>query len=270
VMDHLEELVLANGGALPSGSGAGAGAGAGRGQRVLAEPPQDVTKRGEKALFAFAEQLLELRAKAMQLTVPELGLYILQKFVTPQYLLKISKDPVEAAERQENVDELIKAMSKFAGAEGGCLQNGMLGSFLEEAALLSTDDLADAVAGSTEGNVVMLMTIHASKGLEFDVVMLTGLEDGTLPLLRTSDDALGVKPSQDSDEVAEERRLCFVAVTRAKSILFLMTRAQVLRFRPDSKVELSAAKPSRFLKPLAALGKETVANLKWTSPASKK
>jgi superfamily I DNA/RNA helicase len=75
--------------------------------------------------------------------------------------------------------------------------------------------------------------------------------------------------SDDNAEVAEERRLAFVAVTRAKSLLFLMHRQQVVRFQDDggskSALRIQSCKPSRFLSKLSALGKESVVSLKWKS-----
>ena len=293
VLDHLEALVLQGGGILPAGTPKSKRGGGDPEDRSagLAEPPQELNKRAEKALLAFAEQILELRALAhTSASVSDLGLKITQMFVTPQYLLRISKTAAEAQDRQENVGELVKAMQKFSAAaaaaarpaegegegegEGGCVPTGKLAQFLEEAALLSADDNeAEAASASADGDVVYLLTIHASKGLEFDTVFLTGAEEGTLPIVRGPEDAYGTKPSEDSDEVAEERRLAFVAVTRAKTLLFITHRAQVLRFSSASGgapgMRTETAKPSRFLAPLSGLDKTALVQLKWRSPSAK-
>jgi DNA helicase-2/ATP-dependent DNA helicase PcrA len=112
------------------------------------------------------------------------------------------EDSHEAQERLENLAELIAAAADFDAREEGA---GLTG-FLDRAALLSeTDRLRDDVP-------VLLMTLHAAKGLEFESVFLVGLEEGLLPHARslTSDDGL-----------EEERRLCYVGMTRAKERLHL-------------------------------------------------
>lgn len=261
ILSHFEALVSWEGMASEKGSG----------QR-LAEPPQEITKRGEKALGAFAEQILALRVLARTATLPELVAHIKEVFFSTDYIKRNCKTANEAEERLGNIEELLKATQKYAALKGeGCL-DGQLVQFLEEAALLSGDDdeaeAAAAAAADAGIDVVYLMTIHASKGLEFDTVMLTGCEESTLPLLRGPDNG-SVGPDDDNDEVAEERRLAFVAVTRAKSLLFLMHRQQVVRFQDDggskSALRTTTCKPSRFLANLAALGKESVVSLKWKS-----
>ncbi|PIR82873.1 ATP-dependent DNA helicase, partial [Candidatus Kaiserbacteria bacterium CG10_big_fil_rev_8_21_14_0_10_59_10] len=98
---------------------------------------------------------------------------------------------------------------------------------LEEAALQSDqDELAD------EREQVSLMTVHASKGLEFDTVFVTGLEQGLFPSLRESDDR----------DPEEERRLFYVALTRAKSHLFLTYAAGRMKYG-----EREYTSPSEFL-----------------------
>ena len=258
ILSHFESLVSADGMTSENGSG----------QR-LAEPPQEITKRGEKALGAFAEQILALRILARTATLPELVAHIKEVFFSTDYIKRNCKTANEAEERLGNIEELLKATQKYALKGEGCL-DGPLVQFLEEAALLSGDDdeaeAAAAAAADAGIDVVYLMTIHASKGLEFDTVMLTGCEESTLPLLRGPDNG-GIEADDDNAEVAEERRLAFVAVTRAKSLLFLMHRQQVVRFQDEggskSALRTQTCKPSRFLSKLSALGKESVVSLKW-------
>jgi DNA helicase-2/ATP-dependent DNA helicase PcrA len=107
---------------------------------------------------------------------------------------------------------------------------GSLASFLDEVALLTAADDADA------DNSVSLMTIHCAKGLEFPVVFLPGLEEGILPHVRAL---------TDPEELAEERRLCYVAMTRARDLLYLSrARSRMLWGRPQWNT------PSRFLEDL--------------------
>src|SRR5699024_665135 len=91
---------------------------------------------------------------------------------------------------------------------------GNLGDFLEQVSLVAD---ADQIPDVGEGGMVTLMTVHTAKGLEFPIVFVTGLEDGTFPHQRSLADA---------SELAEERRLAYVALTRARERLYL-TRAAV-------------------------------------------
>ncbi len=130
----------------------------------------------------------------------------------------------EAEDRRANLEELLNAAEAFERDEGGDLRG-----FLDRAALVTDQD-----RGPDRAEVVTLMTLHAAKGLEYPVVFLTGLEEGVFPHHRSS----------DSDrELEEERRLCYVGMTRARDRLFL-TRARVRRvYGADGAVRL----PSRFL-----------------------
>jgi len=237
----------------------------------LADPPIELTKRGEKALLSFAEQFLELRSFAINKSLPDLLMRIKSTYFTKAYMERASKSPQEAEDRIENVEELLKAANKYAGEES-CISSGQLRLFLEEAALLSGDDNeAEMAAARGNGEVVYLMTIHASKGLEFDTVFLTGAEEGVLPLLHGPDNG-GSDPEDDTDEVAEERRLAFVAVTRAKSLLFILNRKSSFKFQAADSQGLGGAgmrtvtmKPSRFIEPLLSINKEHVVSLKWKS-----
>jgi DNA helicase-2/ATP-dependent DNA helicase PcrA len=121
----------------------------------------------------------------------------------------------EDRERLENLNELISAGAQFdpaTSAADGSAPAPPLNQFLESVALVSDADMIDPAAG-----VVTLMTLHAAKGLEFSAVSLVGLEESLLPLLRATESDL---------DLEEERRLCFVGMTRAKRRL-LLTRAAV-------------------------------------------
>ncbi|MGI6316108.1 MAG: ATP-dependent helicase [Christensenellales bacterium] len=111
----------------------------------------------------------------------------------------------EAWERLQNINEYLSAVQQFT------IDNpeGTLADFLEHIALQSDLDDLDTTG---EAGAVTLMTVHAAKGLEFDCVFISGLEDGLFPLTR--------RDSSD-EQMEEERRLCYVALTRAKDYLFL-------------------------------------------------
>jgi DNA helicase-2/ATP-dependent DNA helicase PcrA len=126
-------------------------------------------------------------------------------------------------ERLQNVDELVSAAAEYALRES----QGGIDGFLEENALVSDQDaLADA------GGAVVIMTVHAAKGLEFPCVCVAGLEEGLFPLLMRTGDA----------DVEEERRLFYVAVTRAMEELVLLHGQRRMR-----QGQILPSLPSRFL-----------------------
>jgi len=112
----------------------------------------------------------------------------------------------DADRRRENVDELIHTAADFQRAAAANSRE-CLGAFCERVALVTG---ADSTDGRADG--VTLMTLHCAKGLEFGVVFLTGMEDGLLPHQRAA---------LSEDGVSEERRLCYVGMTRAKQKLYL-------------------------------------------------
>ena len=117
-------------------------------------------------------------------------------------LTDVAEEDPTAAGRLENLDELLGAASEFSD----------VGDFLEQVALVSTADLVATPEELAEGfPKVQLMTVHAAKGLEFPVVFLIGMEEGVFPISRALDD-----PSA----LAEERRLAYVGITRAKERLY--------------------------------------------------
>lgn len=131
----------------------------------------------------------------------------------------INDGSAQAEERLENLGVLLSEAATYADIE----------TFLEEAALMSSIDTA------ADGQAVTLMTLHAAKGLEFPVVYMVGMEEGILPHARVSDGALA--------ELEEERRLCYVGMTRARQELHLSYAASRLQFGQRLYHE-----PSRFLR----------------------
>jgi DNA helicase-2/ATP-dependent DNA helicase PcrA len=123
--------------------------------------------------------------------------------------LRASQDPQDET-RVENLAELVAVGREFDESE----PDGSLEAFLERVSLVAdADEIPDGSdAGSADSGVVTLMTLHTAKGLEFPVVFLTGMEDGTFPHVR----ALG-----DNKELEEERRLAYVGITRARERLHL-------------------------------------------------
>ncbi len=162
---------------------------------------------------------------AMQeyLTVTELVGEVLQQSGYREMLKQ--ENTIEAQARLENVDELLSVTREFDQRETG----GGLLEFLSDVTLVAD---ADQQGGAGDG--LVLMTLHSAKGLEFPIVFLPALEEGVFPHSRTFD---------DPDELEEERRLCYVGITRARRELYLSCAAS----RTLYGYSRSNA-PSRFLK----------------------
>jgi DNA helicase-2/ATP-dependent DNA helicase PcrA len=146
------------------------------------------------------------------------------------YLQDLREEHTEEAEgRIENLMELVSAAREYEGRE----PEASLGGFVDRLSLLSE---ADEESGNREANV-WLMTMHAAKGLEFPTVVIAGLEEGLFPHSR----------STDEEDLEEERRLCYVGMTRAKSRLVLTGAARRRVFG-----EYQSSDPSRFLNEIPA------------------
>ncbi len=127
------------------------------------------------------------------------------------YKMSLAADKEKFEERLQNLDELNNNLVRFKEEN----PDGELSDFLEEVALLTDIDNYNA-----DADTVVLMTLHASKGLEFPVVFIPGLEEGVFP---------GMQALYDSSEIEEERRLAYVGITRAKEKLYLLnTRSRMI------------------------------------------
>ena len=169
-----------------------------------------ITPRAAKSAAAFWGLIETLRAaEARGVSQADILEEVLDR---TGYLaeLRRSEDPQDAS-RVENLAELHSVAGAFAADAPG----GTLADFLERVALVADSD--QVPAEGERGGQVTLMTVHTAKGLEFPVVFVTGMEDGTFPHQRS----LG-----DESELEEERRLAYVAITRARERLYL-TRAAV-------------------------------------------
>jgi DNA helicase-2/ATP-dependent DNA helicase PcrA len=152
-------------------------------------------------LLQFCELINDLQARAAEAPPSELVQRVMEKSGYLAELLAAGTD--EAEDRRRNLNELVNAALQYQEEN----EEGSLNDFLASAALASDADSKD-----TEQNRVTLMTLHASKGLEFPVVFLVGMEQGLFPSYRSLDDPAAME---------EERRLCYVGITRAKERLFL-------------------------------------------------
>ncbi|MGQ9512421.1 UvrD-helicase domain-containing protein [Thermodesulfitimonas sp.] len=173
---------------------------------------------------ALGRWLVELRAQALPVT--RLVERVLAETGYERHLL--AERTPEAQARLENIREFLTVTREFDREERGGLPE-----FLSEIALFTEVDRYDP-----ETDAVALMTLHSAKGLEFPVVFLTGMEEGLFPHIRSSGEATAIE---------EERRLCYVGLTRAKERLFL-TRCEMRHLYGG----LQANPPSRFLAEIPA------------------
>ncbi len=183
------------------------------------------------AVGAFIRLIEALRGETANLPLPEVIDHLIEKSGLRQHYLAEK----EGRERLENLDELINAATSFLQEESGTLANPSeadpLASFLAHASL----EAGEHQAGEGQ-DAVQLMTVHAAKGLEFDVVFITGLEHGLFP---------HENATQERDGLEEERRLMYVAVTRARKRLYL-THAQTRMLHGQTRYCV----PSTFLEEL--------------------
>ena len=157
--------------------------------------------RSAKGLLQFFELIHGMRERVHGATPSELIQEVMEQSGYVSELIADGSD--EAEERRRNLQELVNAALQYQEEN----DDGDLEGFLASAALASDADSKDTAADR-----VTLMTLHSSKGLEFPVVCLVGLEQGLFPSYRSLDDPASLE---------EERRLCYVGITRAKERLFL-------------------------------------------------
>jgi DNA helicase-2/ATP-dependent DNA helicase PcrA len=148
----------------------------------------------------FAQMIEDLREFAQTATLKEL---FDELMLQSGYDTSLSGDPETCDERRENLRELSSNLLKYSEEN----PDGDLSGFLEEVALMTDIDNYDESADS-----VVMMTLHASKGLEFPVVFIPGMEEGIFP---------GHQSMYSEEDVEEERRLAYVGITRAKRKLFI-------------------------------------------------
>lgn len=187
--------------------------------QALAQVDQcgDITPKARQALSELHDVLASLREVEADSTVAGLLDSLLRRIGYLQYL---DDGTPQGEARQENVRELLSVAQEYHDA-------GLAG-FLEEVALVSDLDSADF-----DGNAVTLMTLHAAKGLEFPVVFMTGLEESIFPHSRAL---------YDQSEMEEERRLCYVGMTRARQELYMLYASSRLLYGG-----VQHNPPSRFL-----------------------
>lgn len=204
------------------------------------EHANEIPDLGAKAdvLLSFVKLIRDLQSAAGECSASGVIKHVMED---AKYRDFLADGTSEGEERLENVRELISVAKKYDGLEAGM----SLRVFLEEVALISDADQVEE-----KDNSVTLMTIHAAKGLEFSHVFVVGLEEGIFPSSRSL---------LESDQLEEERRLMYVAVTRARERLYLLHAQERLLYG-----EYKSNSPSQFVEDVP----ETLIERNYLSSAS--
>ncbi len=194
---------------------------------IISEPDKypDIIRSSSK-LLDFCGMITELRSKKDSMPIVKLIEKVLN--VTGYLSALELEKTIESQARIENIKEFISVAAEFEKNE----EDASFEGFLENISLVSSIDLYEE-----EQDYVVMMTIHSAKGLEFENVFIIGLEEGLFPSLK------GVSEEQDREDLEEERRLCYVAITRAKKRL-CMSYATCRTIYGKTVYQ----RPSRFIK----------------------
>ena len=189
-----------------------------------------MTSRASNAVLGFLELIDELSLACSELELAEKAEHIVNHTGLIQHHEKEGGEKARA--RIENLEELVTAANNFddpdIDEDFDLKSNAFLSAFLDKAAL----DAGETQADESE-DAVQLMTLHSAKGLEFHLVFLAGMEEGLFPHKMSMDNIAGLE---------EERRLCYVGITRARTKLY-MSHAESRRMHG----EVNLCRPSRFI-----------------------
>lgn len=190
-----------------------------------------LTARAGNAVVAFLELIDEFDKACVKLDLQDKTEYIIQHSGLIGHHEKEGGEKARA--RLENLEELVSAAGNFHSPELDDdvepADKTMLAAFLDQASLDAGDTQADE-----NDDAVQLMTLHSAKGLEFDLVFMAGMEEGLFPHKMSMDNLSGLE---------EERRLCYVGITRARTKLYL-SHAESRRLHGD----VNLCRPSRFVR----------------------
>ncbi len=188
--------------------------------------PQDIISREriQKIGKRILTKIIDIKKNVTPTSLPETSVILDKVLSESGYLDKFKKDNEENLSRLENIRELRSVAQKFPD----------LSQFLENIALMEQEYLPkEKIFDRQPGNKITLMTLHAAKGTEFPVIFIAGMEEGLLPHSRSL---------FNHQDLEEERRLCYVGITRAKEKLFLTLASSRLLFGQHNH-----NLPSRFL-----------------------
>ncbi|MBS6453455.1 MAG: UvrD-helicase domain-containing protein [Butyrivibrio sp.] len=184
-------------------------------------------QRAVSKVEGFVTQIEILKSKSQYIGVGKLIEEIIETVGYSDYIDAESESDEQATERRQNIDELISKAVQYEEI----VDEPSLSGFLEEVALVADIDNLDE-----NNDMVSLMTIHSAKGLEFPIVYLAGMEDGLFPSY------MSISTGDESD-IEEERRLCYVGITRAKETL-IMSAARMRTVRGETQMN----RTSRFVR----------------------
>jgi DNA helicase-2/ATP-dependent DNA helicase PcrA len=187
-----------------------------------------VAGKTHEALISFRDQIANLHAMTEYLSVRELAEQMIEM---TQYRLELMREKsIEAQSRLENIEEFLSVTMEFERRN----EDKSLVAFLTDLALIADIDSMDKDEDESVKDMVVLMTMHSAKGLEFPVVFIIGMEEGVFPHSRAW---------TETAELEEERRLAYVGITRAEELLYLSyAYSRTLYGKTMSNM------PSRFLK----------------------
>ena len=203
---------------------------------ALVDIPDTLSARPRKCVSEFGDLMNELVMEHEDMGVLDFVTHLIARTGLKAQYEKDQSD--EGKNRIENIDEFLGAVAEYEKAA----ENPSLEDYLENVALVS--DLDNA---SPDAKAVTLMTLHSAKGLEFPVVFMAGLEEGIFPTARSF---------QDNEKMEEERRLCYVGITRAQRQLYISFASQRMLYN-----QVSYNAPSRFLKEIPS----RLLDNQWTS-----
>lgn len=203
--------------------------------KIKLKQENNLPKAAQEKLLNFRNILLEIKRKAEKSPLSETIAFIIKKSTIEERLPLEGEDGLE---KLDNLKELVSLAKKYDLMSG----EDAVSKFLEDVALATDQDSLNKDNGG-----VKLMTVHAAKGLEFDAVFITGLETGLFPFIRQDD---------KKDDAEEERRLFYVAVTRARKKLFLVKAMFRTIF---GRKEITT--PSEFLEDISEDLLEDISNL---------
>ncbi len=200
-------------------------------------------KRTAQKLLQFAELIRSLMAAAEddRVSLEEMYQLILEK---TNYIASLKTEQEDVTDRIENINELASNLIQYEEENG---ELASLSGFLEEVSLMT-----DVDQWNGEADAVVLMTMHAAKGLEFPVVFVPGFEEGLFP---------GQQAIYNPSEIEEERRLAYVAITRAREELYLLNAESRMIFGSSSR-----NKVSRFLSEIPEELLEKTRSRSWKKP----
>ena len=209
---------------------------------ISAPETAPITPKAKQALINFAEFIFNMTNVAMEVSVHDLIEKVIHK---SGYIAELEKEhTVENQTRLENIKELFSVAKEFEKSS----DEPTLENFLSNVSLVSDIDNADM-----EDDRVTLMTMHSAKGLEFPVVFLAGMEEGLFPHARTL---------MNEREIEEERRTCYVGITRAERKLYITNAKSRMIYGRSISYE-----PSRFINeiPIDCLDKHKAKTFDTTS-----